>query len=319
MKFHSSKNYNHYESLRVFLREKLISCANPRPHPRSLTLASLIACTLLMSACEAQKPPITEVQKPPNTANASLKPAPLNLPNTAPFSEPAITGKIVDAQTKLPIQGAFVYGFYATHGGGTVAGGSKPGEPVKSFLAVTDANGVYTLDAWSTGDRQVGGTRGTKFPVIGIYKPGYDLWSDQMSTIAQYRPKSGVAGTEVEIKDSVRDWTKFPHLLVPLTKEIDRYNALDDSSRIMMIFGECGWEVYAPLLLAQHDELKDWYKRNVPFEMIDKNGYVRGTGPLPKNVQQLSLVFKTSVDRLLEKTRIESKCSDPRAVFKDKK
>jgi hypothetical protein len=307
-------------------------------------LALICASTLLVSACEAQKPAASAADSNlPKRAETSAttavqndkqinvsssitwpKPKPEQPPPAGQprFSEPAITGKIIDAQTKQPIEGAFVYGFYATHGGGTLAGGSKPGEPVKSFLAVTDANGVYKLDAWDTGTRQIGGTRGTKFPVIGIYKPGYDLWSDQMSTIAQYRPKSGVAGTEVEIKDGVRDWTKFPHLLVPLTKELDRYNALDNSNQIMMMIGECGWETYAPLLLAQHHEKKDILKRNLPPEQLDKAGYGK-SGYFPEQRWLNSITVRSGVDRLI--SRFESgekdkwRCADPTKLFGDRK
>jgi hypothetical protein len=209
-----------------------------------------------------------------------------------------------------------VYGFYATHGGGTLAGGSKPGEPVKSFLAVTDANGVYKLDAWDTGTRQIGGVRGTKFPVVGIYKPGYDLWFDQMSTIAQYRPKSGVAGTEVEIKDGVRDWTKYPHVLVPVTKEIDRYNALDNSSQIMMFIGECGWETYAPLLLAQHDEGKRWLEANIPATHLDHDGYSKGTFIHPDGVVNRSMLDKLTKSE--QANGSQWKCASPAALLKRK-
>jgi hypothetical protein len=292
------------------------TCARVYAHPqasatRTYALALACASALLVSACEAQKPPMT-----------ALKPAPLNLSNTAPFSEPAITGKIVDAQTKQPIQGAFVYGYYATHGGGTLAGGSKPGEPVKSFLAVTDADGVYKLDAWDTGTRQIGGVRGDRFPYLGIYKPGYDLWYDRMSTIAQYRPKSGVAGTEVEIKDGVRDWTKYPHLLAPLTKEIDRYNALDNSNQIMMMIGECGWEVYAPVLLAQHNEWKGILQRSFPPGELNAAGYSKGRYNHPDLTLRANQTQQTTVDVILKRHLAQANswsCANPMQLFKAKK
>jgi hypothetical protein len=308
-------------------------------------LALICASTLLVSACEAQKPAASAVDsnlpkraetsattavqngKQPdvsanNVSKKSATASPLN--NGQPlFSEPAVIGKIIDAQTKQPIEGALVYGFYATHGGGTLAGGSKFGEHVKSFEVETDANGLFKLEAWNTGDRTISGTIGTKFPMMAIYKPGYDLWFDQMSGIKQYRPKSGIAGTEVAIQaDGTRDWMKYPHQLVPLTSERDRYEALDNSARMMMFQGECGWEAYAKTLLAQHNELKDWYKRNLPSDAIDGNGYMKGTAQKPQQFRALSMVFQTSVDQLIKAWSTSGKqtnCASPAKVFEAKK
>ena len=102
--------------------------------------ALLLGLSLSVAACEAQKPTSTAASTPSATSAATPTP-PLKAPQ---FSEPAVTGKIIDAQTKLPIQGALIYGFYATRGGGTLAGGSKFGEHVKSFETETDANGIFT-------------------------------------------------------------------------------------------------------------------------------------------------------------------------------
>lgn len=293
---------------------------------RRALISLAVVATLLTSACEAQmghgqassgKSAVAAVPGAVGSSSASQAKQG-ELSNEAPFSEPAITGKIVDAVTQQPIAGAFVYGFYATYGGGTLAGGSKMGQHVKSFLAVTDGNGVYRLESWSTGNQPISGTRGTKFPMMAIYKPGYDLWFDQMSTIAQYRPKSGVAGTEVEIRDGVRDWTKYPHRLVPLSKEQDRYAALSNSSYPMMMAGECGWEVYAPLLLAQHNELKDWYKRNAPSGYLKADGYPNGAMARPPEFQRIDMSFESAVDSLIRMSKSNGaiqKCKDPRQVF----
>lgn len=262
-------------------------------------LAFAFSATLLVSACNAQKPAPT-----PASAGAPSKPL---------FSEPAVRGKIVDAVTQQPIQGVIVYGFYATTGGGTLAGGSKFGQHVKSFETETDANGVFTLAAWDTGTRPISGTMGNKFPMIGFYKPGYDLWADGLSSVAQYRPKSGIAGTEVEIKDGVRDWTKFPHRLPPITNEADRYAALDNSARMMMFEGECGWEAYAKLLLVQHTEKKAWIKRVVPADMIDADGYGRDTYFHPDPMIR-GYYNKTFYDKLIAEFKSKKNrwhCVDP--------
>jgi hypothetical protein len=273
------------------------------------TLAFAVCTTLLVSACNAQKPTAT----PSSQSNAAPPSKPL-------FSEPAVRGKIVDAVTQQPIQGVIVYGFYATTGGGTLAGGSKFGQHVKSFETETDANGVFTLAAWDTGKRPISGTMGNKFPMLGFYKPGYDLWYDNLSSIAQYRPKSGIAGTEVEIKDGVRDWTKFPHRLVPLTTERDRFSALDDSGTMMMIDGECGWEAYAKLLLVRHNELREWMRRNIPPERIKADGTFKSgfVPPFGVTFGTEKLFLPTTVEALIHRYNSNMttwRCANPNDRF----
>lgn len=266
---------------------------------------------LVVSACNAQKPTPTTAASSSSTVAAPSKPL---------FSEPAVRGKIVDAVTLQPIQGVMVYGFYATTGGGTLAGGSKFGQHVKSFETETDANGVFTLAAWDTGTRPISGTMGSKFPMFGFYKPGYDLWYDNLSSIAQYRPKSGIAGTEVEVKDGVRDWTTFPHRLVPLTTERDRFSALDDSRVMMMFEGECGWEAYAKLLLVQHNELREWMRRNIPPERIRANGTLGPQFALPPGITFGSEMLSrpTSVEALINRYNSDKtvwRCASPSDRF----
>ena len=72
------------------------------------------------------------------------------------FSEPGLTAKLVDAASKKPVEGAEIYGYYASQSG-TLGGGKQLGEQVKSFEAQSDENGVFTLPAWTTGERKVSG------------------------------------------------------------------------------------------------------------------------------------------------------------------
>jgi hypothetical protein len=223
---------------------------------------TLFAATML-SACNAQSPGGSSATGTPPTAAAPL------------YREPAITGKIVDKHTLQPIAGVFVYGYYITFGGGTRAGGSRIGEAVRSFLTQTDVNGVWRLDAWDTGTREIGGVMGTKFPVLTFYKPGYDLWSDQLIGIKQYRPKSDDPDKKVTVHlDGTLDWTQFEHRMVAATTAGDRANALYNSQTLkMMAIGDCWWELNAPLLLAQHNEKKEILRREIPAKFLDADGY----------------------------------------------
>ena len=116
----------------------------------------------------------------------------------------------------------------------------------------------------------------------------------------------------------MRDWTKFPHRLPPITNERDRYRALDDTGRMMMFEGECGWEAYAKLLLVQHNDLKEWYQRNIPVSELDTKGYPKGTAQLPAQFRRLSIVFESTVDRFIKLHARSSNswaCSDPQRLL----
>ena len=279
-------------------------------HSVAFTLA------LLLTACsDAQRSP--GVSPPaPNAAIGETQ------GDGKKYSEPALTGRIVDAETKLPIQGAFIYGHYATSSG-TLAGGSKFGEHVKSFAVETDANGVFKLDAWNSGVTPIQGETRNKFPMIAVYKPGYRVDIQNLNSVKQWtvmsRDKNATQGV---ITETLVDWTRYPYELASTKTERDRYDALDLSGYPMMMVGECGWEIYAGLLLAQHNELKDWYRRNYPSKDIDSNGYVKDTSQKPTEFWAISLVFKSAVDRLNQRFDTDRKnwnCKAPDLYFKDKK
>ena len=274
-------------------------------------LALSLSMTLLVSACEAQKP----------AANAAA--VAVSQPNAAQgfrWSEPALIGKIVDAETGLPLRGAFVYGHYATSTG-TRAGGTKFGEHVKSFAVETNADGIFKLEAWDTGERLIQGERRGKFPLIAVYKPGYSADMQNLDSVRDFTTLSRVnVAVQPVITRTLVDWTNRPYELKPMKTERARYDALDLSSYPMMFAGECGWELYAGLLLAQHNELKDWYRRNFPSEALSGEGYPKsGTGWMWRpEFRTIAEIYETSVDRIL-RTNSSAMCAEPRKLFMGKK
>ncbi len=278
------------------------------------TLAFALPLTLLVSACDAQKP----------TTGAAGKSSSQGFR----WSEPSLTGKIVDAETGLPVKGAFVYGHYATSTG-TLAGGSKFGEHVRSFAVETDADGVFKLEAWNTGDRLIQGERRGKFPMISVYKPGYandqqhknsirewDSLTTSLYSVQLNFPAGAIDDTPIDRRAS-----SHPYKLVPVKTELERYTALTDSGDAIMFAGECGWEVYAGLLLAQHNELKNWYQRNFPPQTLTADGYPK-SGPdsvlWREKFRFIREVYETLVDRIL-RSPPNAKCADPREIFKGKR
>jgi hypothetical protein len=194
--------------------------------PRLTTLMLTLGVSLLLvTGCEAQKP----------VTNATI-----SVTEGKPYSEPALVLKVIDQETKLPVAGALIYGHYATSTG-TLAGGTRLGEFVKSFEAITDANGNVTLEAWTTGERKVQGLPSGKFPVIAVYKPGYDLETQSLNSIREFRSRTNVSGGGKAVTtDATVDWTKYPFELRPLKTEKERYDALSNAGYPMMMVGECG-------------------------------------------------------------------------------
>jgi hypothetical protein len=270
------------------------------PASASRTMRHLLALSslALLGACEAQKPA--------NVTQASIAPQ---------YSEPALIGKIVDAETKRPIQGAFVYGHYATSQG-SIGGGSKFGEHVKSFAVETDANGQFKLGAWNTGDRKIGGQPNGKFPMIAIYKPGYALDIQNLNSISQWTAMSSNGASKSAVTERGIDWTQFPYELAPAKTEKDRYAALSNAGYPMMMVGECGWELYSGLLLAMHVERKTMVKEFVAADRIDKDGYIKsGTARTQPHIEYLT---RTVVDKLIERfdeTPGSWRCANPRSIF----
>ena len=280
-------------------------------HAAKACFATCAALTLLLSigGCEAQKPTAAMAATSSN--------------NGKTYSEPALMGRVIDIQTKQPIAGAVIYGHYATSSG-TQAGGSKFGEHVKSFEAVTDAGGNFKLDAWSTGDRKISGEPRGKFPMIAVYKPGYNLEYQHLDSISQFRSRTSVTGGgDAKVTNATVDWSAYPFELTPTKTELERYNAFDNAGVPMMMVGECGWEAYAGLLLVLHNEKKRWIRAVIPFEQIDSDGYGKGSYFHP-DYRINGYSTRTHVDTLIQnQSRYAERwtCKNTNSAFveKDKK
>jgi hypothetical protein len=267
-----------------------------------MTLSSLG----LLSACEAQKPTAVAQNAAPIAEGRK-------------YSEPALIGKVIDGETKLPLQGVVVYGHYAT-ASGSLGGGTVPGELVKSFETETDVNGNFKLDAWDTGDRVVvkGEPRG-RFPAIALYKPGYDLEMQGLNSVREFYPRTSAKTViKAEITENTVDWTKVPFEMRPLKTEKERYTALSNLQYPMRMAGECGWESYSRVYLAQHSEWMRWYQNNIPHEYIDQQGYPKSSFRYDA-IANMGVAKPTAVDTLIIKFQANPsgwKCADPKAVFK---
>jgi hypothetical protein len=286
--------------------------------------ATLVALALL-SACATSNPGAGAAQRSSAEGRS--------------YNEPAISGVVIDQNTKRPIQGALVYGHYLTTGG-TLAGGTVPAELLKSFEVETDAQGRFTLPAWNTGERKVVGAAQDRFPMIAVWKPGYALELQGLDSITRFSPRSteGMSPEQANSDDfsvpitrppqteavyadptailAPLDFTKRPFELRPISDELKRFNALRNSGVAMMSSGPCGWERYSKVLLAQHVELKAMVKQYVPLADIGTDGYIKEGRP--RTNPHVEYLTRSNVDRLLKQFQQTSRtwaCKDPRAVF----
>ena len=301
--------------------------------PLTAMTAALVALSL--TACNAQTP------APSVRSTQSQAQPQADEPRT--YSEPALIGKVIDQTTLKPIAGAFVYGHYMTTGG-TLAGGSVAQDYVRNFVVETDSEGVFKLEAWNTGERKIAGIAGNRFPMVAIWKPGYEPEFLGLASIAQYQPRvrlktSVGADGRLWVTDpygktyryektepdtttipNTLDWRATGFMLNPVKEELARYNALANSGRAMVMFGECGWEPYAKVLLAQHVELKVMIRQYVDAKNIDGNGYVR-SGYFHA-IPQADYINRSFVDRLkkqYDNSPTAWKCADLKSKFGETK
>ena len=265
-------------------------------------LATATLCALALTACVAPRP----------TAPQSA----------GPVSEPTLLGRVIDHQTRQPIAGAFIYGHYAS-ATGKLGGGSQFGELVRSFATQSDAQGYFQLDAWDSGNRTIHGERRGKFPWITIWKPGYEVSMQGLNSIREWYPANRSASTSAKPKVTANaiDWRDSPTELKPVTTEKDRYFHLTASGDPIMFDGECGWETYAPLLRAQHEELKRWYQTNLPASELQASGYPKHNAQIPQQFRAFSMIFSTNVDRLrmAERAAAQWRCKSPLKIFEGMK
>jgi hypothetical protein len=232
--------------------------------------------------------------------------------STGSFDEPGLRGKLIDAETNQPVQGAVIYGYYAT-AEGSLGGGETIKEILRVFEVESDANGVFEIPEWKTTWSITRGEPRQRFPAIAIYKDGYKLDLQNLSKIADWVSQTKLPGSGKRA-GNVIDWTASPMQLKATATELERYNALKNSNYAYADLGECGWEQHVKLLVAQHRALKNWAQRNVPSDQMGADGLPKTNWRPSGNVSAELLYYPTGIEKILhayEKNREAWKCSSP--------
>jgi hypothetical protein len=215
------------------------------------------------------------------------------------YDEPGIRGKIVDAETKQPIAGAIVYGYYATVEG-NLGGGERVKEVLRSFEVVSDANGSFEIAPWRLEKRLAKGVARNQFPVMGIYKGGYQAYGKRLESLRYWGPASHLPTTPMTPVNNIFDHSARPHELKKAANEKARYSALIDAGDALAYADSdapCGWEKHTALLLEMHNEWKEFLKRNIPPDGLDARGYKKSSYSHPNRDWMLS--NKSALDRLI--------------------
>lgn len=220
-----------------------------------------------------------------------------------PFEEPAYRGKVVDDETRLPLPGTLIYGYYATSEG-SFTGGESIKAVLHSFEVEADATGAFEIPAWNSGYALVRGAPSRNFPHIAIYKPGYHTYQQHLTSLSQW---DSWGNGEFRLKKTLTEKDRYAELV----NSADAFRYADDE-------GRCAWEKHTKLLLAQHVEWKDFLKRNVPTESLDKDGYPKSNFFHPNLDLRNRLQTRSGVDRLFEsfsKNEASWKCKNLQKAF----
>ena len=234
------------------------------------------------------------------------------------FDEPGLRGVVQDEVTRQPLAGVVVYGYFSTVEG-SLAGGESVKEILHVFEVESDTNGVFEIPPWHASSTLVRGDPRDRFPVIGLFKGGYQTRTDSLNSIRHWYPNNPKPTETVLVKDRMLDRTATPTLMRPAITELQRYSALIDSGDAYASIGKCGWEQHVRLLLAQHVQWKSWLRRNIPVEHLTSEGYSKGTYAHPYPHFQYS--HKSGVDQLIDtyaSGKLKGNCSIPSKVFSEK-
>jgi hypothetical protein len=234
--------------------------------------------------------------------------------STGSFDEPGLRGKLIDADTSQPVQGAVIYGYYAT-AEGSLGGGETIKEILRVFEVESDANGVFEIPAWKTSWSITRGEPRQRFPAIAIYKDGYKLDLQNLSKIADWVSQTKLPGSGKRV-GNVIDWTASPTQLKATATERERYDALSNSNAAYADIGECGWEQHVKLLVAQHGARMAMVKQYVPPTDIDSSGYIKSGRP--RTDPHVEYITHTAVDLIIQQfgeSPSAWKCSNPKTLL----
>lgn len=166
----------------------------------------------------------------------------------ATYAAEAIEARVVDADTKQPLEGVIVTANWELVGGFE---GNTPVGQMKVLETVTGKDGKFTFPAWGPEPRKKGYLR-NRDPQLLLFKPGYEYQrhTNEVSSkpnMASLR-RSDWNGKTVELKPFKGTIEAYENQFESLNRDLERF-AVDKPE-------ECGWKKIPDMVRAMNRERK---------------------------------------------------------------
>ncbi len=275
----------------------------------------------------ASPPTEAEWEKLCATSKGTNAPARAKSGNThASNAEPALIGRVVDASTKVEIEGAVVFGFYhpiaRTVANGKTQTWSKPCS-LRSFEAITDAQGRFTISEWSGDHASV--TPEHRSILVAVFKAGYETTGPSIdgslrNWTEKPAPMNSAKSQLVDISQSPIQLTRIqPYDTRAKHVEDRHWQSLNRATIGLGFEGECGWQAYPSTLVAMHNEQKRLISLALRPDLIGPDGYAK---PTANSMIEERYLGKSVVDQI-KAARSKAKetwaCANPSHVFRGAK
>lgn len=165
------------------------------------------------------------------------------------YSAEAIEARVIDAETKQPLEGAIITADWELRGGGLALGGSSYAGELMVMETVTDKNGRFYFPAWGP-IRQSKGELHNRDPRLILFKSGYryEILSNKSRFEAEdaLEPvrRSQWNGKTIELKPFRGKMEEYAERVYDLGREIDNMLDLARSDK------ECNWKKVPRMLMA---------------------------------------------------------------------
>ncbi len=173
-----------------------------------------------------------------------------------PYSAEAIEARVIDAETKQPLESVVVTANWELRGGGLAFGGSSFAGQLMVMEAVTDKNGKFHFPAWGP-IRQFKGQLLANDPRLIFFKSGYQhlvLSNDYLGNVPALEAvhRSQWNGNTIELKPfkgTVEEYAKRLEFLA--------------TSLESLLSEECGWKKIPHMILVVSEQSEIFRQRRL--------------------------------------------------------
>ncbi len=188
------------------------------------------------------------------------------------YSAESIEARVIDAESKQPLEGVIVTADWELRGGGLALGGSSYAGELMVMEAVTDKSGRLYFPAWGP-IRQSKGELHNHDPRLILFKPGYRY--EILSNKPRYEAEAALEpvrrsqwnGRTIEMKRFI----DRPMTIGPYKYETSAYAehlSFLNTSLETIVMDDCNWKKIPRMLLALKDQKDVFRKQGIRFSLI---------------------------------------------------